>query len=123
MLKLETLNLHGIGLDRAIAYGHTWSPIHELIPENPLRHGHTISIDMAFSATLVNNRKLITDAENCRILDWFSRAGLSTDYHQFDEKILARATVSLFLSLRREMGYSGQQFQAQLDPVSFSMLF
>jgi 3-dehydroquinate synthase len=29
MLKLESPNLHEIGLDRVIAYGHTWSPLHE----------------------------------------------------------------------------------------------
>lgn len=32
MLKLETPNLHEIGLDRVIAYGHTWSPLHEVRP-------------------------------------------------------------------------------------------
>ncbi|EAT88778.2 hypothetical protein SNOG_03573 [Parastagonospora nodorum SN15] len=56
MLKLETPNLHEIGLDRVIAYGHTWSPLHELSPKVPLRHGHAISIDMAYSATLANQR-------------------------------------------------------------------
>lgn len=30
MLKLETPSLHEIGLDRVIAYGHTWSPLHEV---------------------------------------------------------------------------------------------
>lgn len=30
MLKLESPNLHEIGLDRVIAYGHTWSPLHEV---------------------------------------------------------------------------------------------
>ena len=95
MLKLETPNLHEIGLDRVIAYGHTWSPIHELVPENPLRHGHAISIDMAYSATLANNRKLISDAEHRRILNLFSRAGLSMDHHQFDSEILAKATAAI----------------------------
>ncbi|OKO97884.1 2-epi-5-epi-valiolone synthase [Penicillium subrubescens] len=61
MLKLETPNLHEIGLDRVIAYGHTWSPLHELTPATPLRHGHAISIDMAYSATLANTRGLLSD--------------------------------------------------------------
>jgi len=95
MLKLETPNLHEIGLDRVIAYGHTWSPLHELVPETPLRHGHAISIDMAYSATLANNRGLITDAEHRRLLNLFSRAGLSMDHHQFDEEILAKATAAI----------------------------
>ncbi|KAI9783863.1 MAG: hypothetical protein M1816_001164 [Peltula sp. TS41687] len=95
MLKLETPNLHEIGLDRVIAYGHTWSPLHELIPETPLRHGHAISIDMAYSATLANSRGLISDAEHRRILNLFSRAGLSMDHHQFDEEVLKKATAAI----------------------------
>merc|ERR1712070_1108946 len=76
MLKLETPNLHEIGLDRVITYGHTWSPLHELVPEVPLRHGHAISIDMAYSATLANQRGLLSDQEHRRLLNLFSRAGL-----------------------------------------------
>ncbi|RDW75200.1 dehydroquinate synthase-like protein [Coleophoma cylindrospora] len=95
MLKLETPNLHEIGLDRVIAYGHTWSPLHELVPETPLRHGHAISIDMAYSATLANGRNLITDQEHRRLLDLFSRAGLSMDHHQFNEEILEKATAAI----------------------------
>ncbi|CAF9904391.1 hypothetical protein IMSHALPRED_000020 [Imshaugia aleurites] len=95
MLKLETPNLHEIGLDRVIAYGHTWSPMHELVPETPLRHGHAISIDMAYSATLANSRRLISDAEHRRILNLFSRAGLSMDHPQFDEEILDKGTAAI----------------------------
>lgn len=73
----------------------SWSPLHELVPETPLRHGHAISIDMAYSATLANNRKLITDEEHRRLLNLFSRAGLSMDHHQFDEEILEKATTAI----------------------------
>ena len=69
--------------------------MHELVPETPLRHGHAISIDMAYSATLANNRKLITDEEHRRILSLFSRAGLSMDHHQFDETILDKGTAAI----------------------------
>ncbi|KAF9730563.1 hypothetical protein PMIN06_006568 [Paraphaeosphaeria minitans] len=95
MLKLETPNLHEIGLDRVIAYGHTWSPLHELTPDVPLRHGHAISIDMAYSATLANGRKLITDGEHRRLLNLFSRAGLSMDHVDFNEEILGKATKAI----------------------------
>ena len=71
------------------------SPIHELVPSTPLRHGHAISIDMAFSATLANNRKLLGDAEHRRLLNLFSRAGLSMDHHQFDEDTLERGTSAI----------------------------
>lgn len=69
--------------------------MHELVPETPLRHGHAISIDMAYSATLANNRKLISDSEHRRILNLFSRAGLSMDHHQFDETILDKGTAAI----------------------------
>lgn len=95
MLKLESPNLHEIGLDRVIAYGHTWSPLHELIPETPLRHGHAISIDMAYSATLAHSRGLMSDAEHSRLLNLFSRAGLSIDHPQFDEDVLERGTQAI----------------------------
>ena len=69
--------------------------MHELVPETPLRHGHAISIDMAYSATLANSRKLISDAEHRRILSLFSRAGLSMDHPQFDEEILDKGTAAI----------------------------
>ena len=72
-----------------------WSPMHELVPETPLRHGHAISIDMAYSATLANMRKLISDEEYRRILSLFSRAGLSMDHHMFDEDILDKGTAAI----------------------------
>ncbi|KAJ8113679.1 hypothetical protein OPT61_g4246 [Boeremia exigua] len=95
MLKLETPNLHEIGLDRVIAYGHTWSPLHELSPPTPLRHGHAISIDMAYSATLANQRGLLSDDEHRRLLNLFSRAGLSMDHELFDEDMLDKATKAI----------------------------
>ncbi|CAD0096636.1 unnamed protein product [Aureobasidium mustum] len=99
MLKLETPNLHEIGLDRVIAYGHTWSPLHELIPDPPLRHGHAISIDMAYSATLANMRGILSDEEHKRLLNLFSRVGLSMDDDHFTEDVLDQATKAI-LKLR-----------------------
>lgn len=72
-----------------------WSPLHELVPETPLRHGHAISIDMAYSATLANSRGLLSDAEYMRLLNLFSRAGLAMDHHQFDEEILDKGTAAI----------------------------
>ncbi len=69
--------------------------MHELVPETPLRHGHAISIDMAYSATLANSRGLISDAEHRRILNLFSRAGLSMDHSLFNEEILDKATQAI----------------------------
>lgn len=95
MLKLETPNLHEIGLDRVIAYGHTWSPLHELVPETPLRHGHAISIDMAYTATLAKTRGMLSDADHTRLLTLFSRAGLSIDHPLFNDDVLDRGTQAI----------------------------
>ncbi|PFH62190.1 hypothetical protein XA68_14731 [Ophiocordyceps unilateralis] len=95
MLRLETPNLHELMLDRVIAYGHTWSPIFELVPDPPLRHGHAISIDMAYSATLAHGRGLLTGPEHRRLLGLFSRAGLAMDHAGFDAAILERATTAI----------------------------
>ncbi|OAA74237.1 2-epi-5-epi-valiolone synthase [Cordyceps fumosorosea ARSEF 2679] len=78
-----------------IAYGHTWSPTHELVPDPPLRHGHAISVDMAFSATLSLVRGKLSEADHQRLLNLFSRAGLAIDHVDFDEKFLATATAAI----------------------------
>ena len=69
--------------------------MHELVPETPLRHGHAISIDMAYSSTLAHMRGMISDEEYHRILKLFSRAGLSIDHPQFDEEILDKGTKAI----------------------------
>jgi 3-dehydroquinate synthetase len=79
MLALEVPNLHELDLDRVIAYGHTWSPTLELTPEIPMFHGHSVAIDMAFSATIAQLRGYISIAERDRILGLMSRLGLAID--------------------------------------------
>jgi 3-dehydroquinate synthase len=73
----------------------SWSPLHELVPEVPLRHGHAISIDMAYSATLAHARGDLPEADYTRLLKLFSRAGLSMDHPDFNEDILAQATAAI----------------------------
>jgi 3-dehydroquinate synthase len=69
--------------------------LHELVPDVPLRHGHAISIDMAYSATLARKRGLLSEEEHKRLLNLFSKAGLSMDHHQFDESILDKGTKAI----------------------------
>jgi len=95
MLKLETPNLHEIMLDRVIAYGHTWSPFHELQPNPPLRHGHAISIDMAYTATLALERGMLSSEEHTRLLNLFSRAGLSIDHPLYDDLAIEKGTAAI----------------------------
>lgn len=95
MLRLEAPNLHELDLDRVIAYGHTWSPTLELAPESPMLHGHAISIDMAFSATLAECRGLLSTAERDRVLTLMSRLGLAIDSPYLSPALLAKATTSI----------------------------
>jgi 3-dehydroquinate synthetase len=95
MLDLEVPNLHEDDLDRVIAFGHTWSPLLELTPETPFFHGHAISIDMAFSTTIAEQRGYISVSDRDRIFWLMSRLGLSLDSPLLTSDLLSRATESI----------------------------
>jgi demethyl-4-deoxygadusol synthase len=95
MLSLEVPNLHELDLDRVIAYGHTWSPTLELTPEIPIFHGHAVNIDMAFSATIAQQRDYISVSERNRILGLMSRIGLAIDSSYLTSQLLWKATESI----------------------------
>ena len=50
---------------------------------------------MAYSATLANQRGLLSNEEHRRLLKLFSRAGLSMDHKDFNEDILDKATQAI----------------------------
>jgi demethyl-4-deoxygadusol synthase len=95
MLELEVPNLHELDLDRVIAYGHTWSPTLELTPEIPMFHGHGVNIDMAFSATIAQQRGYISVTDRDRILNLMSRIGLAIDSEYLTPELLWKATASI----------------------------
>ena len=95
MLGLEVPNLYEHELDRVIAYGHTWSPTLELMPEVPMLHGHGVTIDMALSATLAQHRGHITVGDRDRILGLMSRLGLAIDSPYLTAELLRAATASI----------------------------
>ncbi|MGL5832204.1 MAG: sedoheptulose 7-phosphate cyclase [Waterburya sp.] len=95
MLALEVPNLHELDLDRVIAYGHTWSPTLELTPEVPMFHGHSVTIDMAFSATVAQQRGYITELDRDRIIGLMSRLGLAIDSPYLTPELLWKATTSI----------------------------
>ncbi|KAF3908924.1 hypothetical protein AA313_de0209695 [Arthrobotrys entomopaga] len=96
MLQLEAPNLREINLLRVIAFGHTVSPTLELTPDTPLRHGHAISIDMAYFSTLTWKRGLMSDQDHKRVLNLFSRAGLSMDHELFDNNVLMKGIKAIY---------------------------
>merc|ERR1711937_797530 len=96
MLELECPNLLEHDQNRAIAYGHTWSPVYELTPKPvPLHHGHAISIDMAFSATWAAKEGWISESLRDRIHAQFRRAGLSRHHECFTTEKLHYGTKTI----------------------------
>lgn len=95
MLDLEVPNLHELDLDRVIAYGHTWSPTLELTPDVPMLHGHAITIDMALSATIAEQRGYITTEDRDRIHSLMSAVGLAIDSPHLTPELLVKATESI----------------------------
>jgi len=95
MLSLEVPNLHEDDLDRVIAFGHTWSPLLELTPRTPFFHGHAISVDMAFSTTIAEQRGYISASERDRIFWLISRLGLSLNSPYLTSGLLQRATEAI----------------------------
>jgi demethyl-4-deoxygadusol synthase len=110
-VRFRVPNLHEIMLDRVIAFGHSWSPTLELAPQIPLRHGHAINIDMAFSATVAWKRGLITQEERDRILRLMSRVGLALDHELFEIELVWKATKSIMLTR------DGKQRAAMPNPI------
>ena len=95
MLSLEVPNLHELDLDRVIAYGHTWSPVLELVPPTPFFHGQAISIDMAFSTTIAEQRGYISASDRDRVFWLMSRLGLALNSPYLTAELLGKATDSI----------------------------
>lgn len=95
MLDLEVPNLHELDLDRVIAYGHTWSPTMELMPDVTMFHGHAVNVDMALSATVAAARGYITEGDRDRILALMSRVGLAVDSPYLTGAMLRDATETI----------------------------
>lgn len=98
---LEVPNLQELDLDRVIAYGHTWSPTLELTPDPPMFHEHAINVDMAFSATIAEQRGYISVSERDGIFWLMSRVGLSLDSPHLTPELLERATSSIIQTRKR----------------------
>lgn len=95
MLQLESGNLKEIGLDRVIASGHGISPTLELTPWPPLRHGHAITVDMAYTMILSWHRGYVPESE---VHEWFDLAtsvGLTVDHPAFDNELLLKSVEAI----------------------------
>ncbi|EKM50499.1 uncharacterized protein PHACADRAFT_178237 [Phanerochaete carnosa HHB-10118-sp] len=95
MLDLESPNLHEIGLDRVIAFGHSISPTLELTSIVPLRHGHAINIDMAYFITVAWKRGYLTEEQRDEYHLLSHRVGLSMDHELFTDDMIVAGTETI----------------------------
>lgn len=77
-MKHEGTNMFETYQDRPHAYGHTWSPRFE--PAVKLMHGHSVSIGMAFGASLAKDLGWLEAEDRDRIVALCRSIGLSV-YH------------------------------------------
>merc|ERR1711871_1390798 len=95
MLQLECPNLHEHDQNRAIAFGHTWSPCYELSHSPPLHHGHAISVDMCFSMTWAAKEGWIAEELRDRVHNLFRKCELSLYHPWFTEEKLHYGTTTI----------------------------
>src|SRR5271166_6237011 len=67
----------------------------ELTPPTPFFHGHAISIDMALSISLAEQRGHLSATDRDRVLDVMSALGLALDSDYLTAELLSQATVSI----------------------------
>ena len=94
VLEYEIPNSREQTLNRVMYFGHTWSPVLELASKPELLHGHAISVDMAYSATLSYLLNFLPQASHARLLALFSKLGLALDHPAFTLDLLKEATVA-----------------------------
>jgi len=113
-LEFEAPNLMEHDSRRAIAFGHTWSPVYELLPKPfPMHHGQAIAIDMAFSMTWAAREGWITDAARDRFHNVLRKCGLSLDHAAFTPDKLLYGTSTI---LERRDGDLYAAIPMPLDP-------
>jgi len=115
-LEFEVPNLMEHDSRRAIAFGHTWSPVYELLPKPfPMHHGQAVAIDMAFSMTWAAREGWITDAARDRFHGVLRKCGLSLDHPAFTLDRLIYGTTTI---LERRDGDLYAAIPVPVDPAA-----
>lgn len=113
-LEFEAPNLMEHDSRRAIAFGHTWSPVYELLPKPfPMHHGQAVAIDMAFSMTWAAREGWITDEARDRFHGVLRKCGLSLDHPVFTLDRLLYGTTTI---LERRDGDLYAAIPVPVDP-------
>lgn len=78
-------NLWEKKLDRCVDFGHSFSPLIEMMSLPELLHGEAVCLDCLFSSCIAMNRGLISEDELKRIFDTAKRLNLPTEHRMFNE--------------------------------------
>ncbi len=87
MLEELEPNLFEDNLERAVDFGHTFSPMLEMRDIDGLLHGEAVAIDCAFSAVLAQQRGMIPLFTCNRILRTMADLGLPIYHPQLDAEL------------------------------------
>lgn len=91
MLSELEPNLWEAVLERAVDYGHTFSPSLELRAEPPLLHGEAVAIDMAVCVALAHNRGMFSKEHTDRALNLMRAARLPISHEVFTTELVSEA--------------------------------
>lgn len=84
-------NLWEHKLERAVDYGHTFSPSLELRADPPLLHGEAVAVDMAVCVAVAHNRGLLGRGDADRALALLRALGLPITNPVFTTDLLAES--------------------------------
>lgn len=84
-------NLHESVLERAVDFGHTFSPSLELIADPPLLHGEAVAIDMALCISLSYIKGHLREVDALRSLSLIRRLNLPITNPSFTPVMLSKA--------------------------------
>ncbi|MFO0591491.1 MAG: sedoheptulose 7-phosphate cyclase [Polyangiaceae bacterium] len=87
MLEELEPNLFEDNLERAVDYGHTFSPLLEMRDIDNLLHGEAVAIDCAFSVVLSQLRGLISSFTANRVLAMMHNVGLPIYHPELDAEM------------------------------------
>lgn len=71
-------NLYETEMKRLVNFGHTWSPLIEMVALPELSHGEAVALDVLFSCVLSNQRGLLSDKDMARVFKVAKDLGLPT---------------------------------------------
>lgn len=91
MLSELEPNLWETVLERAVDYGHTFSPSLELRADPPLLHGEAVAVDMAICVALAHNRGMLSKDDTDRALRLLRAAQLPISHEVFTAELVSEA--------------------------------